>query len=183
MSDPQKKIDADKIQADWSQFHKPTKAEIKTAALLAWEGHLTSVEYMMIEKISIRDIAWDHMEKLASIVTWRVGIDNMTHTDQLGSILASVKCRVLWLWNMDLSDTETRALVTAMRDGVQTVVLWYDVTLDIEELTLYNGQGRCSELQVCGDMRPRYWVRLRRWAADKGWRVTLDNGWELVMKR
>ena len=84
-----RRTEADKIQADWSQeFHNPSEAEIKRAALLAWEGHLTSVEYMMIEDISIRDIPRDHMEKLASIVTQGVLVINMTHTDQLGSILA-----------------------------------------------------------------------------------------------
>ena len=75
---------------------------------------------------------------------------------------------------MKLRDAETRALVTAMRDRVQTVELG-DVTLDIEELTQYDGQGHCSELEVWGDMRDRYWERLRRWAADKGWTVTRDR--------
>ena len=157
--------EAAKIQADWSQYsHKPSEAEIKRAALLAWEGHLTSVEEMTIENISITDIPRDHMEKLASIVTEIVRIDNMTHADQLGGILASVKCPWLVLYKMELSEAETRALVTAMRDRVQTVVL-YAVTLDIEELTQYDGRGRCRELQVWDEMRWRYGARLREWAA------------------
>ena len=123
--------------------YSPSLSMLKTAALLAWEGYLTSLENIRIEDISIRDIPWDHMEKLASTVTERVYIYNMTHTDQLGSILASVKCTVLWLRRMDLSDTETQALVTAMRDRVQRVALYY-VTLDIEELTQYDCQGLCS---------------------------------------
>jgi len=76
---------------------------------------------------------------------------------------------------MKLSDAEIRALVTAMRDRVQRVELWSEVTLDIEELTQYDGQGSCSELEVWGDMRDRYWERLREWAADKGWTVTRDR--------
>ena len=181
--DPQKKTEAAKIQADWSQIsHKPSEAEIRRVALLAWKGYLTSVERMNIINISIRDIPQDHMEKLASIVTGSVHINNMTHTDQLGSILASVKCPVLVLYNMDLSDTETRALVTAMRDGVQKVSL-YTVTLDLEELTQYDGQGSCSEVGVWSDLGTRPGERLRGWAADKGWTVTVDNGYELVMKR
>ena len=75
---------------------------------------------------------------------------------------------------MKLSDAEIQALVTAMRDRVQTVEL-VNVTLDIEELTQYDGQGHCSELEVWGDMRDRYWERLREWAADKGWTVTRDR--------
>ena len=184
LSDPQKKTDADKIQADWSLSHSPSEAEVKRAALLASEGYLTSLKCMEIGDINITDIPRDQMEKLASIVTWRVWIDNISHADQLSSILASVQCQELGLWRMELSEAETQALVTAMRDRVQWVGLW-NVTLDMEELTQYDGQGLCSVLYVGGDdTRTRYRTRLRRWAADMGWTVTWDNGvLGLVMKR
>ena len=170
-----RKTEADKIQADWSQFsHCLSVAEIKRAAQLAWEGFLTSMECMWIYDKSITDIPRDHLEKLASIVTEGVWIDNMTHTDQLGSILASVKCTVFRLERMDLSEAETQALVTAMRDRVQWVGLW-NVTLDMEELTQYDGQGLCSVLHVWGDTRDRYRNWLRRWAADMLWTVTADS--------
>ena len=123
------------------------------------------MECMRIVDRSIRDIPWGHMEKLASIVTEKVTISNMTHTDQLSSILASVKCTRLSLVNMELSNTETRALVTAMRDRVETVVL-YNVTLDMEELARYNGQGNCSELEVW-EWAQADWERLKEWAADQ----------------
>ena len=107
----------------------------------------------------------------------------MTHTDKLGSILASVKCPVLVLGKMDLSEAETQALVTAMRDWVHIVELYEDVTMDIEELTQYDGQGGCSVLWMEGDTRTMYRVRLRRWATDKGWTVTRDDDECLVMKK
>ena len=119
------------------------------------------------------------MDKLASIVTRIVDIINMTPASRVGSILANVQCPVLSLWNMELSEENTQALVTAMT-RVQGVVL-DGVTLDIEELTQYDGQGRCSELWVLYDKRERYRDRLRRWTAHKGWRVTLDNDMWLVM--
>jgi len=176
--DPQKKSDVDKIQAAWSsESHQPS-AEIKKAALLAWEGHLTSVEFMTIMDKSITDIPRDHMEKLASIITRSVGIVSMTHADQLGSILASVKCPVLGLCNMRLNQAETRALVNAMRDRVEAVGL-VSVTLDIGEITQYDGQGRCSVL--VGYNRNRDWVR--GWAAHKGWTVTEDDNMRLEIKR
>ena len=79
-----------KIQGDWSQLsHRPNEAEIRTAALLASSGPLTSVEYLNIVDIDITDISRDQLKELASIVTGRVDIDNMTHADQLGSILAA----------------------------------------------------------------------------------------------
>ena len=71
------------------------------------------------------------MKKLASIVTAAVDILNMTHTDQLDSILASVKCQELGLSKMALSEAETQALFTTMSNQVERVMLWYDVTLNI----------------------------------------------------
>ena len=54
-----------------------------------------------------------------------------------------------------------------MRNRVEKLVLW-DVTLDIEELTQYDGQGRCCLLKVLRDTRTRYRDLLREWAEDKG---------------
>ena len=188
LTDPKKKTAAARIQADWSQSsHWPSEFEIKRAARLAWEGPLTSVEYLRIVDKRITDILIprDQMEKLASIVTRRVWIDKMTHTDQLRSILTSVKCPLLWLRRMILSDTETRALVTAMRDRVelQRVALYNDVTPDVEELIQYDGQGSCRELWLYYDMITSYEERLRGWVADKEWTLTVDDGVCLVMKK
>ena len=92
-------------------------------------------------------------------------------------ILASVQCTELVLYDMILmSEENTRALVTAMRDRVQTVVL-YAVTLDIEELTQYDGQGRCRELEVRGHTLRQYGDRLWEWAADK---TKQDKGWRVI---
>ena len=55
-----------------------------------------------------------------------------------------------------------------MRNQVQRVEHGDDVTLDIEELTQYDGQGRCCLLKVLRDTRTRYRDLLREWAADKG---------------
>ena len=80
-------------------------------------------------------------------------------------------------------DPETRALVTTLRDRVEGVTLWGDVTLNIEELTQYDGQGCCSVLHVYYDMRTRYGERLRGWAEDRGWTWTVDSEWRLEMQR
>ena len=150
----------------------PTKDEIKTAALLAWEGHLTSVEMMVIKDIDITDIPCEQMENLISIVTENVWISNTTHSNQLGRLLANVKCQELLLEKMRLSESETRALVTAMTDQLQTVGLG-NVILDIEELTQYDGMGRCKKLRVCD--YTGYENRLRYWAFLKGWTVTVEG--------
>ena len=154
---------------------------MERAALLAQEEYLTSVKYLDIRDMDISDIPSDQMDKLASIVTETVDINTMTPASRVSSILASVQCPWLQLWDMQLSEENTRALVTAMTQ-VQTV--WLScVTLDIEELTQYDGQGRCSVLGVESEMRRRYGDRIREWAADKGWRVTEDDVWGLLMER
>ena len=150
----------------------PTKDEIKRAALLAWEGHLTSVGMMIIKDIDITDIPCEQMENLISIVTEKVWISNTIHSNQLDRLLASVKCLELLLEKMELSEPETRALVTAMTDQLQTVGLG-NVILDIEELTQYDGMGRCKKLRVCD--YTGYEDSLRFWAMLKGWTVTVEG--------
>lgn len=175
---------ADKIQSAWSQrSHAPSVEEVRSAALLAWEGYLTSVKNMNITHIDISDINSDHLAKLASIVTDRVWINNIRHNNQLSSIMASVQCRWLVLVNMSLSLTETRALATAMRDRVKRVELWRDVNLSVEELCQYDGAGSCGGLCVQGDARSRYRDRLRRWSARVGWTVTEVSSWCLTIER
>ena len=60
------RAELDRIQADWSK--------IKKAALLAWEGQITSLKRIDIRNMPITDIPRDQMEILASIVTEEVNI-------------------------------------------------------------------------------------------------------------
>ena len=174
-ADPQKRTDADNIQADWSdEWHEPSEAELKTAAQLAHEGYMSSVKNINIVNVDISDTTSDNMGNLASIVKDGVWIDNMTPLSHLGAILASVLSTQLWLGNMSLSEENTRALVTAMRTRVQEVTL-YGVTLDPELLSAYDGQGHCTELEMHGNMVTRYGARMREWAGERGWTVTLDR--------
>merc|ERR1712110_746168 len=130
--------------------------------------------------MDISDIPQAQMEKLAAIVTDTVVIGNLTPTSHLRSILAGVKCPWLELDDMELSEENTQDLVTAMREKVEEVALWENITLDIEQLTKYDG-GRCRVLRVRGVTRTRHRDRLRRWTADMGWTVTRDSEWGLDM--
>ena len=49
---------------------------------------------------------------------------------------------------MDLTEADTRALVTAMSHHLEKVELLSGVTLDLEALAAYDGLGRCSALEV-----------------------------------
>ena len=182
-TDPQKRKEADKIQAASShEYYEPSEDELKTAAQLAQEGYLSSLKYMRIKNRNISEISRDNMAKLSSIVKV-MQIDNITPVSHLGVILASVQSYLLILSNMSLSEENTWALVTAMRARVQAVTLHYGVTLDPDALAAYDGLGLCNKIVVWGDTKRWYGDRLKKWAEDKGWRVTRDyDGW-LVMKK
>ena len=109
---------------------------------------------MWLKDVNLRNISHDQFGKLASIVRDRVYIVNISPTTCLDIIMDSVRCPVLEMLNMFLTETQTQALVSAMRERVGTVEL-YDVTLDIKTLCLYNGRGRCRELQVASEKRTR----------------------------
>ena len=229
---------AAKIQKfDWLK-HYPSVSEVKTGALLASEGYLTSLANMRICNLDITDIPQHQKEKLLSIVKEEVMIDNMTPLSQLRIILNSVQCQELFLMNMELSEADTRALVTTMRnrvkrvrvlgvisiDNVKEEVMIDDITphsqlriilnsvecqklflknmelsetdtralviamrdrvervtlgvisMDIEEFTKYDGQGRCRWLWFGVAMRTRHKDRLRCWAEGVGWTETETN--------
>ena len=97
---------------------------------------------------------------------------------------SSVRCSRLNLLNVVLGEKDNLALVTTMRDWVQAV--WLDnVTFNIEDLSGYDGQGACKEITVCGDIRSKQesYRRLRTWAEQKRWALTVDNDEMLMMER
>ena len=185
------RVIADKHNKDgwYDKLTTPDVSDLKISAMLAWEGYLTSLRCMQIVQgnVVVAAFPWVQMKKLASIVTYAVQIDNLygQHLGHLGSILAGVKCTMLELNNMELSEADIRALVTAMRNRVDKVYLSGNITLDIEQITKYDGRGRCRylNLRVWEDGRAWYGDRLRSWAAHVGWTVTLDDGIRLEMKR
>ena len=178
---------ADQLSSAWFQYsaHHPTLSEVKTAARLAWEGQLTAVRNMEIVNIDISDIPNEQIEKLTSNVTERVYIKNMTPNGQINRILASLKnpYGVLWLHGMVLSKADTRLMVTAMRDLLEIVTLYGDMTLDIEEMTKYDGQGHCNTICVADETRRKYGARFRRWAERWKWTVRREDDNSLEFER
>ena len=181
-------IGARMSESDWLD-DSPSVSMVRLATQLAWEGHLPSVMEMELENMDLSDIPRDQIGELASIVTDKVDIDNITPATHLDIILERVRCPVLWLYDMSLTEPQTRALITAMRDKVEDVWLRPGVTLDIEALCQYNGLGTCRVLMVYDlawykkkKKRRRHEERLRRWTEKVGWEVTSDDAW-LRMER
>ena len=156
---------------------------VRLAAQLAWEGHLPSVESMWLRSKDLSDIPRDQLGKLASLVTGWVDINNIKPAIYLDIILERVRCPLLQLENTSLTDPQTRALITAMRDGVERVGLYGDVTLDIEALCQYDGRGTCWEIEVMSDTRTRYGERLRCWRVEVDWELREDRDDWLRMER
>lgn len=76
-------------------FETPSESEIKRATLLASKGYLHYFEELRIKDVDITDIPQDQIKKLASKVLITVYMINMTHADQLDSILYGIECRDL----------------------------------------------------------------------------------------
>ena len=159
----------------------PSLSMVRLAAQLAWEGHLLSVKWITLENLDLSNIPRDHVCKLTSIVTDRVHIYNITPASHLDIILENVRCPLLWLSYMRLTEPQTRALVIAMTERLEKGRLGDDVTLDIQTLCQYNGRGTCRGLQVYDDTKRRYGEKLRQWGAEVGWAVT--GSYCLTMQR
>ena len=71
-----------------------------------------------------------------------------------------------------------------MEHGVERVEIWGDVSMDIETLSLYNGQGRCWSVFFGGCdgwcdggahvPQDIYTVDLKDWARKVNWKVETD---------
>ena len=91
----------------------------------------------------------------------------------LVSILEHVKSRELNISRQCLGREETEALVQAMETRVERVHLEDEVTLDIEALAKYSGQGKCLQIGVfwreADDSLAKYTEKLTQWAKCKDW--------------
>ena len=178
--DPQiqqhKKEEAAQIKSTWKENHRPSVAQLRSASKLATDGYLTSLDFLNLKKINITDIHSDQISKLSMIVSKKYLIWGLKHSNQLSSILANVRSTELSLLSMNLDQTETRALVTAMEDRVEAVELGPGITLDTEQLVLYwetgRGRGKCRLLQLSGSVMTSLGEKIRPLAETVGWRVS-----------
>ena len=149
---------------------------LKCGASLAHHGLLGSVDMLQLYNVDLSPVPAQHLASLASCVTSSLDIENVSGCD-LASLLTSVKCRLLQISRQNLEREETQALVQAMESGVKTVWLEREVTLDMETLTEYSGQGVCRSVQVVlmRDTATRYSEEMRTWARSRNWRLQFDQ--------
>ena len=94
----------------------------------------------------------------------------------------SSRCRALRLYNITLTTAETQNLAVAMVSGVKEVRLGKNVTLGMETLTQYNGQGECEEVELFDNTKERYLDQVKVWARDMDWEIE-DEDQEMKISR
>ena len=100
-------------------------------------------------------------------------------TGDLIPVLSSVQCCVLLITNPSLSTSDTQQLVAAMDSRVKRVRLGDGVTLDMDKLAQYAGEGKCVEVTMRG---MRYRNQLKVWAGNMGWQIE-EKSDEIFIKR
>ena len=158
----------------------PTPSQLSCAAALASHGHLTRVEKLTLKNMDISSVEPGDLRTLVKCVTEEVSVDNVT--GDLSPLLHSSRCRALRLHNITLTTDETQNLAVAMVSGVKEVRLGKNVTLGMETLTQYNGQGECEEVELFDNTKERYLDQVKVWAGDMDWEIGGEDQ-EIIMSR
>ena len=139
---------------------------------------------LWLEDVDLSPVPAQHLASLASCGTRYLIIKNVSECD-LVSLLSSLKCERLNINRQSLGRKETRALVQAIdiESGVEEVRLGIEVTLDIEALAEYSGQGVCMKVTLDSDTADRYRKELVTWARTRNWRVDTDKDWHCIVLR
>ena len=172
-------LDTNKIKRLTERFRDIIKVrdimELTCGASLAHHGLLGSVNRLALHYVDLSQVPTQHLASLASCATRYIKIENVSGCD-LVSLLTSLKCRELNIGTQSLGREETQALVEAMESHVEVVLLWPQVTLDMEALAKYSGQGWCR--RIGHGLGPRYREELRTWARSRHWRVETRRGYD-----
>ena len=142
------------IRAKWVDWYAPSLPEIFTAAKLAHHGMLGAVRDMRLRDVDLGSAPVEHLASLASCVTRRVTIENVSNCD-IVNILDSVKCQWLYISGQTLSSEENQAMIRALDSGVEKVHLDSvgEASLDIKALSQYRKQGKTMKLQYSDKKR------------------------------
>ena len=147
-------------------------SRLRCGAVLASQGFITQVPMLWLDDLDISLVPAGDLSKLVKCVSDSVTITNVC--GDLAPVLSNVQCRDLGIVSQSLNASDTKCLVDAMVRRVQEVWL-DDVSLDMETLAQYDGQGVCRELRFRADTLERYRGQVDLWAANMGWAVSGNN--------
>ena len=163
------------IRDTWVPGHYPDLAEVASAAHLAHQGLLGPVEAMWLRDVDLASVPAAQLASLAARVMGSVYIWNTSGCD-LSSLIRSLRSEVLSLNNQRLGAGDTQALVRALESGVERLHLgrYGEVTLNITDLAMYNGGGKCRVVSFGNETSRIYRAEVRNWAQMMNWKVTYD---------
>ena len=127
-------------------------------------------------QFDLRFVPSDHLKALIPCVRDYIEITNITGYD-LTSLFDSVSCTRLKV-TQKLNQEETDALLRAMTTRVEEVCLgdrYGELSLDVDTLTQYKGDGKCSVIR-CNLLDE--WIgieRTERWAGKMKWSVEITD--------
>ena len=153
----------------------PSEKEIMCGAMLAHNGLLGSLREITLRNVDLSPVSVQHLASLTSCVTCTFSIWNVSGCD-LVSLFTSLKCTELYIWSQSLGREETWAMAQAMESRVEEVTLCEEVTLEVEALADYSGQGRCRDLRLFEDTAEKYRQELKTWARSRNWWVSWEDG-------
>ena len=162
----------EKWREEWD-FHAPPLSEILTAASLAHQGLLGSVEGLVLEDVDLASVPPELLASLVSCGTRNVDILNVRNCDIINILDTLQTLETLSISNQSLGSEETRALVRVMETRVEGLGLgiWGDVSPDIMAITQYSGEGRCWRVVCLGNTAEKYREQMRSWAERIHWEV------------
>ena len=130
--------------------------QFRCGASLAHYGFLGSVRKVtLVPLVDPSPVPAQHLTSLLSCVTDFVFLSKVSGYD-LVSLFTSLKCQALEINRQSLAREETRALVQIMESRVEEGVLGWVVTLDMEALAEYSGQGVCRNVLLSWNTAARY---------------------------
>ena len=128
-----------------------------------------------LSNVDLSEVPVQHLASLASCVGSSLKIWNINSGQHIISLLTNLKIEGLTISKQFLGREETKALVQALESGVKAVWLFRGVTLDVEALSEYSGQGMCRVVEISGDTAARHRKELRNWTSNRNWRVVEDK--------
>ena len=121
---------------------------VQCGAALASQGYIPQVKKLWLHDLDISLVQASDLSSLLKCVTGTVCINRVT--GDVAPVISSVQCRLLEIYNTMLSTADTQQLVAAMVTRVEWVNL-VDVTLDMEKLAQYDGEGECGSVMLRGE--------------------------------
>ena len=156
----------------------PPSLQLCVAALAHHKHIQFNLDYIRLQgHVDLGIVPTHHQASLVSSVRI-LRIENVSGCD-LVTLLDSVNSEGLVINRQSLGREETQALVQAMESRLEIVMLQTGVTLDIETLAEYSGQGVCRKVDLwaasAGDTVYGYIEELRNWARTRNWKVVNDE--------